>query len=230
MGPRVGIIGAGLCGLTTARQVERLSPFHVTVFEKQTNLKEPIIRGDFNLPDAKRVLVELQLGGKFSGLKKLAHNQTDPAFLPQQPLLLALAESLRPGTLQLGSAVTRITSCQGLFYCHLEERASPDGPFDVLVLCHGVRHLDHPESDGILLGGDARWVLGHWWDFGTARIRQGANTALIDGVTLGVAISGGLPLGRDILDRCSPVRRKRWELWTWRCLLCLIFFAFFRNL
>jgi hypothetical protein len=128
------------------------------------------------------------------------------------------------------------------------------GPFDVVVSADGLfgrktigivhekkEHCskeDTVDAD-ILYGnskfariGDGRWLDRIWWDFGTTRIKRGANVAIHDGLQLGKLLveQGGycdLDLGK--FTEPSPMEQsRRWikrRLWLLFFLLCPILVA-----
>merc|ERR1712113_861401 len=86
--------------------------------------------------------------------------------VPRQSLLLVLANSLRPGTLQLGQRVERIaTTAKGTF-CHFSHGILA-GPFDIVVCASGLAlpaMFNSTSNKDIMVMGDARWTRQHWWD------------------------------------------------------------------
>lgn len=198
--PRVAIIGAGFCGLVCARALQRAG-VRATVYEKLPAIDATTVCGNFRLPSASGVLHDLGLVAAHEALRdrRRAAGVSDQAYLPQQPLLLALAASLRPGALVLGRAVERVTrDADGRHCCHLCGKEDPEGPYKVVVLANGLyplRSLSVDESGDVAVAGDARWAQRRWWDFGSGRIDRGADTALRDGIELARIIRSKL-LGR----------------------------------
>lgn len=106
------------------------------------------------------------------------------------------------------------------------------GPFDLVVVANGVmsslkqRHTRRPspssssssttarrtEKGRIAMIGDVRWVRARWWDYGTKRIREGANVAMRDGLDLAelllsqLAKDGKLPNQTDLGIYCAADR------------------------
>ena len=81
-------------------------------------------------------------------------------------------------------------SSKVVFYLHVHSSSSNSlssyGPYDAVVGSDGVRSLVRPYGKkGMYVIGDARWVASRWYDFGTKRIQQGANIAMIDAYTFG---------------------------------------------
>jgi hypothetical protein len=92
---------------------------------------------------------------------------------------------------------------ESLFYCsssctHTSEHSidhnkQKQGPFEYIIAADGVHSIigtNHQMNDDnkILLIGDARWVNDAWYDFGTNRVKNGADIAMNDGIELGLIL------------------------------------------
>jgi len=202
-------VGGGLAGLTVARALEN-ARWRVSVFERSLALHTPVVSGDIRVPDARAVLVFLEVDGKeIDELYAAAHNQ-DGDHLPQQKLLLLLARCLSPECLHLGWKVLRVGRAPGSacgLFCHLEDGVST-GPYDIVIGAQGqlltyeppaappVEALGGAPEDGLLAYvGDARWVRRRRWDLGMARRARGANMALCEGAELARRLRDGWPEG-----------------------------------
>lgn len=102
------------------------------------------------------------------------------------------------------------------------------GPFDLVVAADGLFgrrtiemvHEDRSEDDaddcdgtGFARIGDGRWLDRIWWDFGTTRIKCGANIAIQDGLQLGKLLvdQGGYDFDLGKFTEPSPsAQSRRW--------------------
>ena len=130
------------------------------------------------------------------------------------------------------------------------------GPFDLVVVANGVmsslkqRHTKIPSSSAttttrrtengrIAMIGDVRWVRARWWDYGTKRIREGANVAMRDGLDLAelllsqLAKDGSLPNQTDLGIYCAADRVRpfstRQRLFTVIAVIVAILVAVFQS-
>lgn len=216
---RVAIVGASFAGLSLARALQTtlsVSEVSVSVFEQRHTLNHPPIKGEIRLADGEPVFASLHLSGAWDRLRRGTRVGGDS--VPEQPLLLVLARSLRPGTLYLGRRVVRLDelSAEGCaagpdrtaHRCGVATSSGDSEAFDVVVDATGLAsRFAHTSSVAVAVIGDARWAQQACWGILAALLMVGLTLGLGAGVVACLASSA---LVYGLLGVCRDLHRIRY--------------------
>jgi hypothetical protein len=247
---RVGIIGGGFAGLSLANYLQRvateterpdLAP--VVLESKPDNI--PIV-GTIQLPFGKELLELLDLleGAMDAGVFPKPSNVTTVSREDYLDMLRLRVD------IQIGCRVVDVVErMQGGSSTRfiVTEDGREFGPFDIVVLADGIFEAkslrDNQSIDAKI--GDCRWYSERLslWDFGTSRIKCGADIAIRDGVELGKRLvevfrfTGSREAERQRLfgefampDSVTVLKRKRQKEMMTMLLLPLAFSILYRLL
>lgn len=191
-GPRVVIVGAGYAGLALARALQ-LAGVSAVVYEQDGPPSQMPIYGELRVPSAERVLTALGLRPEWEALRA---NGSQPYCLDFHGLRDTLASSLQRGSLHCERRVVSVTR-RGTDKLWLEFADGGGVAAHLAVVASGmtvpcVAREALPQTAAV---GDVRWAHGRWWDFGSGRIRCGANMALTDAMELSEMLRRGIERG-----------------------------------
>lgn len=117
-------------------------------------------------------------------------------------------------------------------YSSKQRREQTYGPFQCVVGADGVLSLCRSTAlRKTFLVGDARWASDRWYDLGLRRINQGADIAMMDGVTLGEALSNAAKLfwnAEHIVSRVNDETKNTFcakEIFRTKIMRQITFFA-----
>jgi hypothetical protein len=170
----------------------------------------PII-GTIRLPYAKEFLQRMDMmddavsAGVFPKDNTLGENDSNYTDVSREIFLDLLRKNLK---MDSGCRIIDVRcqeySKKGAKYAVVTDDGTAYGDFDLVVLADGLfgeKSLLQNQNIAARIG-DCHWFSENliWWDFGTTRIRQGANTAIRDAMKLGqllLRVLGGDRCNRD---------------------------------
>jgi hypothetical protein len=217
-GRKVAIIGAGFSGLTLATYLEKTKASSCWTYQLFDSKEDPIpIIGTIQLPNANIVLDELHLLTSIDIVNEIfPKNIDDNNFVDvsREAFLNLLRKQVTIESNCRIVDVVQARTCGGnnnsCLFNVVTENGKQHGTFDLVVIADGLfgdqQTLRNNKCIAARLG-DCRWISQRryvWWDFGTTRIKQGADIAVQDGIELGRKLVHHNINSNDLGDFASP--------------------------